>query len=117
MRTYEGTWFYVSLDAPSKKPTAVRFVGNVQTPGGVGLLAEAVNKQLFNSNRLLLVPSEPQIESNSATSEPFVPVRTFNGSHLEPGQTVTAAAVRAAQVLDIAGITPSRQVAENWSHK
>ena len=117
MRTYEGTWFYVSLDAPSTKPTAVRFVGNVQTPGGVGLLAEAINKQLFNSSRLLLLPSQLQHEPSSATQEAFVPVRTFNGSHLEPGQTLTAAAVEAAQVLDIAGITPSRQVAENWSRK
>ncbi len=117
MRTYEGTWFYVSLDAPSATPTAVRFVGIVETPGGVGLLAEAINKKLFNASRLLLLPSQLQSESSSTAPESFVPVRAFNGTHMEPGQTLTAAAVQAAQVLDIAGITPFRQVAEDWSRK
>ena len=95
----------------------MRFVGNVETPGGVGLLAEAISKKLFNASRLLLLPSQLQSESSSTDPESFVPVRVFNGSHIVPGQTLTAAAVKAAQVLDIAGITPLRQVAEDWSRK
>ena len=115
MRTFEGTWFYVSLDAPSTMPTALRFVGNVQTPGGLGLLAETINKRLFNASRLLLLPSHVRSEPSSDSVESIVPVRTFDGSHLQPGQTVTAAALRVAHVLDIAGITPSRLVAESWA--
>ena len=117
MPAHEATWFYVSLDTPRRTPTAVRLVGAVQAPGGAGLLVEPINNELFNCHRLLLVPSGGQAVLNSAAPEDFVPIRAFSGNHLEPGQAVAAAALQPAMVLDIAGITRSRQVAENWSRK
>jgi hypothetical protein len=117
MQSPEPTWWYVSLDAISARPTAVRVLGTVHAPAGTAWLALVMNKGIFSTTKLLLVPSVIKGVDQPHPSQGLIPVRAYDGSRLVAAEVLQPEFLDSAQVLDIGGVASTRHEAEAWSSR
>jgi hypothetical protein len=110
-------WFYVSLDASPRKPLAVRVIGSVSKTGKPCLLVEPINQRMFNTSRLILVPSTVEAQMLSLDVDALLPVRAYDGARVDAEYLAAVDMEQLGEVLDIAGISPSRDVAERWARR
>jgi hypothetical protein len=108
------TVWYVDMEGRANPPQALRLLGEVSVPHSKAWLAERINGNMLNVSTLLLLSRGPV---NEQPDTELIPVSIYDGGRLKVGESVPEHLVRALQVLDVAGIAPSREIAEYWSRK
>jgi hypothetical protein len=111
----QGTWYYFTVDRNFKGYATFKFERYVQANDRAAALVTFLESKYFSTNKLLLLPYNPDQGYFQAHDHEILSVWTFDGNILQDATAIDLKRDWPTNVLDKAAITPSRQTAEKWT--